>query len=69
MSTWKNAVNKGEKIKQKLVKLQKLTKAEKEANNCETLETYLYEVWCIHHLKRDFYNAQEDDFWKDQLTI
>ena len=32
MSTWKNAVNKGEKIKQKLAKLQKLTKAEKEAN-------------------------------------
>ena len=31
-STWKNAVNKGEKIKQKLAKLQKLTKAEKEAN-------------------------------------
>jgi len=32
MSTWKNAVIKGEKIKQKLAKLQKLTKAEKEAN-------------------------------------
>ena len=45
MSTWKNAVNKGEKIKQKLAKLQKLTKAEKEANNnCEAMETCLYYI-------------------------
>lgn len=64
-STWKNAVKRGEKIKEKLAQFQKLTKAE----NCDAMETYLYEVWCIHHPKRDFYNAQEDDFWKAQFTI
>ena len=67
-STWKNAVKRGEKIKEKLAQFQKLTKAEKEAENCDAMETYLHEVWCIHHPKRVFYNAQEDDFWKTKLT-
>ena len=68
-STWKNAVKRGEKIKEKLAQFQKLTKAEKEAENCDAMETYLYEIWCIHHPNRDFYNGQEDDFWKADLTI
>ena len=65
-TTWKRAVEKGKKIKEKLQALQKLTQEEKWANNCEAFETFLHDVWLIHHPNRNIYHEQEKDFWISQ---
>lgn len=62
-------MTRGQEIKKRLEVLQKLTKAEKTEDNCEALEQYLHDIWCITHPKRNIYNEQSDNFWEDEMKI
>lgn len=68
-TTWKRAVARGEKNKEKLAALKKLTEEEKKANNCEALEEFLHDVWCISHPGRNIYKEQEGNFWEAEIKM
>ena len=54
---------------EKLAAGKKLTEEEKRANNCEALEEFLHDVWCISHPGRNIYKEQEGNFWEAEMKM